>query len=140
MKRFKFLDKIVTADVAFEVYGKYVDDLFENAALALFETMVNTKSIINHQSLTINLQSDSLEDLLFDFLDQLIFLKDARGMVFANFKVKISGEYQLQAEVSGEEIDPLKHQLKTDVKAVTLHRFKVEETKRGYQARVVLDV
>jgi SHS2 domain-containing protein len=139
MKRFKFLDRIVTADVAFEAYGKDLDELFENAALALFETMVNPKSVVNNQSLTIGLQSGSLEDLLFDFLDQLIFLKDTKGMVFGEFKVKVSGRYQLHAEVFGEKVKP-GHQLKTDVKGVALHRFKMEKTKRGYQARVVLDV
>ena len=54
MKKFRFLENIATADAAFEAYGKDLNELFESAALALFETMAETKSIINHQSLTIS--------------------------------------------------------------------------------------
>lgn len=140
MKRFKFLEDVATADIAFEAYGKNLDELFENVALALFETMAETKSVTPQQSLTISLESDTVEGLLFDFLDELVFLKDSKGMVFGDFKVKTRGKYKLEAKVFGEEIDPQKHQLKTDVKAITLHRFKVERTDQGYQARVILDV
>lgn len=140
MKKFRFLEDIATADVAFEAYGKDLNELFENAALALFETMAETKSIINHQSLTISHQNDTIDGLLFDFLNELVFLKDSKGLVFGDFKVKISGKYKLKAQVFGEEIDPKRHKLKTDVKAVTLHQFKVAKTKGGYKARVVLDV
>lgn len=140
MKGFRFLDEMATADIAFEAYGQDLNELFENAALALFEAMVDTKSVSNEESLAIRLKNDALEGLLFDFLDQLIFLKDSKGMVLGDFKVDISGKYELEAKVFGEEINPQKHQLKTDVKAITLHRFKVEKTEEGYTSRTILDV
>jgi len=140
MNRFKFLEDIATADVAFEAYGKSLEELFENTGLALFEAMADTKSIINHQSLVISHQSDTIEGLLFDFLNELIFLKDTQGMVFGKFKVKIWGKYKLEAEVWGEKIDPERHKLKVDVKGITMHEFRIRETERGYLARVVLDI
>lgn len=140
MKPFRFLEEIATADIAFEAYGNNLNELFENAALALFEAMVETKSVANRKAATFNLESDTIEGLLFDFLDQLVFLKDLKGMVFSDFKVRVSGKHKLKAKVFGEEIDPQKHELKTDVKAITFHQFKVESTDWGYKSRVVLDV
>jgi SHS2 domain-containing protein len=140
MKKFRFLEEVATADVAFKAYGQDWKELFENSALALFEAMVETEAVGQQQTATINLENKTIEDLLFDFLDQLVFLKDSKGMVFSQFEVTIEGEYRLKAEVSGEEINPSKHRLKTDVKAVTLHRFKVGKTNQGCQCRVVLDV
>ena len=140
MEKFKFLEDIATADVAFEAYGKNLAELFENAGLALFETMVETKRVRPVSSLQLAIANTSVEDLLFDFLSELIFLKDSRGMVFGRFRVKISGKYNLEGEVFGEGIDPGRHRLKVDVKAVTLHRFKIEKTKEGYKAKVVLDI
>lgn len=140
MKKFKFLEDIATADVAFEAYGKKLEELFENAALALFEVMVETKSVISHQSLVVSCQNDTVEGLLLDFLDELVFLKDSQNLVLNDFKVGISGKYKLKAKVFGEEIDPKKHNLKVDVKAVTMHRFEVIRGKEGWRAQVVLDI
>jgi SHS2 domain-containing protein len=140
VKKFKFLENIATADVAFEAYGKDLNELFGNAALALFEAMVETKTVASCQLSVVSCQNDTIEGLLFDFLNELIFLKDSKNVVFSDFKVKISGKYKLKARVSGEEIDKKKHVLKTDVKAVTMHQFRVEKTKEGYKARVILDV
>ena len=144
MKAFKFLENIATADCAFLAFGKTKEELFENAALALFEVMVETKkvrSIFNFQFSIFNL---NLEDLLFDFLSELVFLKDEKGMVFSKFEVKIEKTqapgYQLQAEIWGEKIDSQRHNLKVDVKAVTRHLFKIKKEKDKFTARVVLDI
>ena len=50
------------------------------------------------------------------------------------------GEYVLEAEIEGEKINPKKHELKVDVKAVTLHKFELKKTKEGYKSRVILDI
>ena len=82
--------------------------------------------------------------LLFDFLNELIFYKDARRLLLLPAQVTITGSratgYSLQARLQGVEIDAARHRLNTDVKAVTMHRFSVTPVAEGWQATVVLDV
>jgi SHS2 domain-containing protein len=153
--RFKFLEEIATADVAFEAYGKTIEELFENCGLALMETMVDTKTMSNvppwaDQMSKPKLKSKNLEDLLYNFLSELVFLKDRDGLLFSKIKVKLSTFHggdsmpdkrlTLEAELWGERIDPRRHHLRADVKAVTKHLFKIEKEKDRYKATVVLDI
>ena len=86
--RYKFFDH--TADVMFEAYGNDLDELFENAALAVEEIMVKLSTLGNKSVYTIKLSADSLEDLLYDFLSELIFVKDTEGLLFNKFEINIS--------------------------------------------------
>lgn len=140
--RYKFLDDIATADIAFEAYGKDLNELFTNCGLALLETMVDLKSVGNSLKWTVENAGKTLERLLFDFLSELVFLKDKDAAVFSGFNINITENegYLLKADVFGEKIDPSRHQLKVDVKGVTMHLLKVEKIKEGYKAMVVLDI
>ena len=139
MKKYKFIDH--TADVMFEAYGENLNKVFENAALATFEVQCNLKKVERKVKKKIKLKNEDMEKLLFDFLEELIYLKDAKYLLFNKFKVKIDKEKgTLTAEIKGEKIDPKKHELKTDVKAVTLHKFELKKVKEGYKVRVILDI
>ncbi len=89
-------------------------------------------------------EAESLEMLLFYFLQELIFFKDTELLLFSNFNLAITetGEkWHLHAEASGEEIFPERHELLVDVKAVSLHNYLVEEVPTGgWRAEVILDV
>lgn len=140
--KFKFLEEIATADVAFRAFGKNESELFENAALAVEETMVKTKGVKQKVRKEINLADVELDRLLFDFLSELVYLKDAETLFFSKADVKIEKNkgYKLKAKIAGETIDPKKHELRNDVKAVTLHMFEVKKTKKGFEATVILDI
>jgi len=141
MKKYKFFDH--TADVLFEAYGKTLNELFENSALALQETQTDLKDVKQKIKRKINLKNKSVEMLLFDFLQELIYLKDADYMLFSKFKIKIKKDknnYILNSEVSGEKINPKKHELKVDVKAITLHKFYVKKIKDKWKAQIILDI
>ena len=155
MRRFQFLENIATADCAFLAYGKTLSEVFENSALALFETMVETKKVNPAKSYRLQAKSSNLEDLLYDFLSELVFLKDQKSMLFSKFKVRIEPQSQslvksesgrlpsllnLQAEIWGEAVDPQRHRLKVDVKAVTRHLFEIKKERGKFVARVVLDI
>lgn len=138
---YKFFDH--TADVMFEAEGKDLGGLFEAAGLATEETQVGLSTVDPKEKRVLVLEKDSLEMLLFDFLQELIFLKDAELLIFSKIKAdvkKTKGIYKLTAELSGEKIDPKKHELKVDVKAVTLHRFEVKKAAKGWFCRVILDI
>lgn len=144
MKKFRVLEKLSTADVAFEVYGKTLVELFENAAEALFSVMADLSKVAPLKERYFTLEGRRVEELLFDFLSELIFLKDVEGMVFSKFKVEIKSlsvtRYSLSAEIWGEGINPETQQLKVDVKGVTMHQFEIKEMEEGFRARMVFDV
>jgi SHS2 domain-containing protein len=80
---------------------------------------------------------------LFNFLSELVFVKDSEQLLFSRFDIDIFPEnngWKVKCECFGEKIDPEKHELLVDVKAVTMHKFAIEETKNGWKARVVLDI
>jgi SHS2 domain-containing protein len=141
-KRFKFIEEIATADVAFEAYGSSETELFENSALAVEETMVDTAGINPKITKEIELESEELDKLLFDFLQELVYYKDAEALLFSKFKVNIkrNGKYTLTAEVAGERFDSARLELRNDIKAITWHMFKVEQTKKGWKCLIIVDV
>ncbi len=141
---FRFIEEMATADVAFEAWGDTQGELFAAAADATMNVMVsNLEAIERVQSRVIEVEADALDMLLFAFLQEVIFYKDADILLLRVEEVSIEekeGVYSARSMAYGEEIDPLKHDLIVDVKAVTLHKFKVEQTQRGWEALVILDI
>ena len=139
MKKFKYLEDIAIADIAFEAYGKTLNEVFENAACAFFDMTCNPKTIKQKIKKTIKLKNDDLKDLLYNLLSELIFLKDSRQLIFSKIKVDIKND-ELTAILLGDKIDQEKQELRNDVKAVTLHLFNLEKMKNNYKATVVVDI
>ncbi|NLI80208.1 MAG: archease [Deltaproteobacteria bacterium] len=141
---YAYLDDVATADVAFLAWGETLEELFIAAADATMNAMVTDLESIS-PSLTqgIVLESEALDLLLFDLLQEIIFLKDAEGLLLRVSRIEFmrtENAFRLVATARGEEIDPGKHEFVVDVKAVTLYRYRLEETPRGWEATVILDV
>lgn len=139
-----FLEHIATADVAFEAHGATREDLFVSCAEALLHTMVHDPADVQQvQELVIRLEHVDLDLLLYAFLDELVFFKDARQLLLHVVVINI-GENEdslvLEALMKGERIDPQRHRLIVDVKAATMHRFQVVQEDDGWRATVVLDI
>ena len=141
-KKYKFLEDVAIADIAYEAYGKDLNEMFENAAFAIFELSANLKTVEAKEKLEINLENEKIENLLYDFLSEILFLKDSKYMVFKKVKINIKdGEkYQLKAVLEGDTINPEKQKLENDIKAVTMHMFKIEKEQNSWKATVVLDI
>jgi len=141
---YRFQDEISTADVAFEAWGETREELFISGAAALLATMTAApEQVARRQGLTIRLEHRELDLLLWTFLQELIFYKDARRLLLHADSVRIEereGLFCLEAHVSGELIDAGRHRLLVDVKAVTLHRLQVTFRDHAWRAVVVLDV
>jgi SHS2 domain-containing protein len=88
------------------------------------------------------LAEPDLELLLLRFLNELVFLRDARGLLLRarELHIETNGEARLAGELRGEPIDRARHHLETDVKAATAHGLRVERAGRGWRASVTLDV
>ncbi|HTN42257.1 MAG TPA: archease [Nitrospiria bacterium] len=140
---YTFLEDIAISDLAFEARGDTPAELFQAAALALFEGMADTHRLRPKIRKEIRLRHAQLDQLMYDWLSELIYLKDKEGLLFKEFTVRLdhNSEWSLMASVGGEPIDPKRHGLRADAKAVTYHRFEVAQTEAGgWKALVVVDI
>ena len=141
---YKFLEEIGTADIAFEAVGRDLPELFRDAADATMNVMIdNLDAIEPRETRNIELSNEKIDMLLFDFLQELIYFKDAERLLLRTREVRIDERDQkcfLKAEAAGEPLDAARHHQRADVKAVTLHDFSVEKEDSGWKARVLLDI
>lgn len=140
--KFKYLEDVAIADICFEAYGKDVNELFENCGFAITDCMVNLKEVKPKVKKKIKLESDTLENLLYDFLSELLFIKDTDGFLFSNYKINVKQgkKFSIIADCSGNKIDYEKFELRNDIKAITKHMFEIKKNSKGYMARVVVDI
>ena len=143
--RFRILEDVALADAAFEASGDSPSELCLAAAQALIETMVDPTSVAPTWSRTVTVRSAELSELLFDWLSELVYLKDAEAVVFFQVAPTVTqgqngDAWQLTATVTGAPIDPAHQELRADVKAVTKHLYDVRREGPRWIARVVLDI
>lgn len=136
MKKFDFIEH--TADIGVRAYGQNLGEAFCNAAYALFSIITDLRKVRKKEQRIIELQEKSPEDLLFAWLNQLIYLFDAEQMLFKGYDIQEFNGYKIKAVCYGEKVDPSRHKLKLGVKAATYHRLKVD-TKQN-QVEVILDI
>ena len=132
-----------TADVLFKAEASTLPELFEQCAIALEDTQVDISLIEPKEDLVIEGKNKKIDLLLFDFLDDLLFHKDADLLIFSKFDIKIvekEGEYHLHCKASGDKLDHAKHDPKVDVKAITMHMFEVKKINDGWIAHVLVDI
>lgn len=141
---YRYIEEIATADVAFEATGQTVEEVFICAAEATTRVMVEEPDRIDRsERVTVRLDNPDLDMLLYEFLSEIVYYKDARRLLLRVDRLRVwesDAGQSLLAELSGEKLDPARHPLGADVKAVTMHRFSVEKTENGWAASVVLDI
>ena len=141
---YEFLEDVATADIAFSAWGKTLEETFRAAADATMKVMVEELDAIQPQERRdLRLENDQLDMLLFDFLQELIYYKDSEKLMLRIPQVRVQETpklHTLEAAAMGEKLDPARHHPRVDVKAVTLHRFRLAKTDRGWEAFVILDI
>jgi SHS2 domain-containing protein len=141
MGKYRFLEDVAIADSAFEAEAESLEDLFRTCAMALFDVMADTSTIEFKSKEDVEMAGDNPDELLFDWLAELIYLKDSKSMLFGRFEIKIeqADGFKLTASVWGERADQKKHKVRVDVKAATYHLLEVKQVDGKWIARVVLD-
>lgn len=141
---YRYLPDIATADTAFEASGNTIEEVFTAAADALLNTMTeDVAGILPEETVSFEAENAELDLLLFDVLNELVYLKDAKCLLLRIESIAVNqdqGLHRAQVVAKGERIDPRRHKLLVDVKAVTLHRFSLVAIEGGWKATVVLDV
>jgi SHS2 domain-containing protein len=141
---YRYLEDIATADAAFEAWGSTLEELFLAAADATLNVMVqDLRTITPTETKTLHLEAEAIDMLLFELLQEILFYKDAESLLLRPDRLHMEARderFLLTGTAGGDRIDPDRHELLVDVKAVTFHRFRVEQTERGWEATVILDV
>ncbi len=141
---YEYLEDVAVADIALRAWGRDLEDTFTSAAEATINVMVeNLDSIRPLERRESKLRNEALDILLFDFLQELIYYKDAEKLILRVEKIRIgrdNSEFFLEAFLAGETLDPGRHHMRADVKAVTFHRFRLEKTNGGWEALLILDI
>lgn len=141
---YRYLEDEVLADIAVEATGPTLEETFIAAADATMNTMIDDlSSIRQRERRDIHVEDEELEMALFNFLQEILFFKDAEGLLLRVDSLEIRQDpagYRLDARASGEHLSARRHAQLADVKAVTLHRFQIARSERGWMCRFVLDV
>ena len=129
-----------TADIGIRVKGKSLKSLFRNAGLAISQiSSQKLKAKYKKQyRLSIIQEADDLEELFLNWLNELLSLSSAKGLIFEDFKISKIDKNSIKALAIGSDIRNYK--VNTEIKAATYHELKVKKIGSGWKAEVILDV
>ena len=138
MKRYRIIEH--TADLGLEIFGNSPDELFANAAFAVFDLMADLAPVRTDQERTITVDGADWEDLLVNYLREILYMFNGEGLLLTEFVIREIGPRHLSGVVRGEPFDIRKHTVKKEIKAVTYHGVTVEELREGWRGKVIFDV
>ena len=128
------------ADIGLHIYGPSLKDLFENAGVALFETMSDLSKVKVVDAIKVSAQGETAEELFMAWLRELLYIFHGERYLLKEFEVIEIGNGLIRGVVKGERIDSERHVMHGEVKGATYHRLEVKEFDGKWEARVILDV
>ncbi len=135
---FKYFE--TTADMGVIAKGKTLEEAFKEAAKGLYNIMVDIDKIDKKEVVEIEVEGEDLEELLYNFLNELLFYTDVYNLVFSDFDITIEDKYKLKCKAYGEKINKEKHEIKEEVKAVTYHMMEIKKDNDEYIIKYVVDL
>ncbi len=131
-----------TADIGIRVETRTLKSLFKNSALAMFDIIAQKKKPVSQtptlKKIKIKQGAGDLKELYVNWLNELLSLSSARGLIFSVFRINKLDVNSLEAEVAGKGMSNYK--VNTEIKAATYHQLKLEQTKKGWLSEVIFDV
>lgn len=141
MKRYKFIEH--TGDIGIRAYGETLQELFVNAAQGLFEAIADLSTVGMSTQTEIEVISESLEDLMVTWLDELNFRHEIEEIFFREVEIREISQApcKIVALAYGEPVDFAKHAVYTEIKSITYHQLSVEQTSDNqWLAQVIFDI
>jgi SHS2 domain-containing protein len=131
-----------TADAGAVVRGATLPRLFENAARAMFDLVTDRRGVRPRRSIAISVAGSSLDDLLVRWLQELLYLHQSGGWLFTSFALaRIDRRrFRARARARGEQLDPSRHILRREIKAVTYHGLRLVRGRSAWRVRIVFDI
>lgn len=152
-----------TADIGLRIQAASLEGLFQDAAEGMFSLLLEDLTTVRRVT-TVSFEivagqgfalpqhggrddvcgtpirlSEAWEDLLHDWLAELLASFDARRMVFGRFEVRFAAT-GLHGRAWGERLDLSRHRAKMEIKAVTYHQLHICKTEQGYESQVIFDL
>ena len=141
MNKFNIIDH--TADAAIEVFGKNLSELFEHSASGMFSLITDLDSIKPEVKQTYSLSNSNVEELLNNWLNELLYVFESEKIIFRDFKVEISkkeNDYFLDGSASGEKYDTFRHTIFSDIKMVTFHQLEIKKINNNLTTKIIFDL
>ena len=140
--KFEFLEH--TADVYIRAHGKTMEEAYENAALAMFETITDTDQVAQSEADSIEVEAEDQYALLYNWIEALLVNSETKGMLYSKFQInswkETAENFKIKAKIWGEKFDPQKHPQKVAVKAVTYHRMVIIREMDSVILELILDI
>lgn len=137
-KKYRLIDH--TADFGIHVFGKDCEDLFANAAFALFDLVTDISAVKGENKKKISVTGSDWPDLMVNWLRELLYLWAGNELLVKSAKVQKITASEINAILCYDAYDPGRHVIKNEIKAVTYHQIQVTPTSRGWEARIIFDV
>jgi len=135
---YEFLDH--PSDLRVRVSGRSLSDIFVFAATAAMDSITDRGKVVPRERVEIAASGETYEELLVHWLEEILYLVETKGMVFREFGVNEIRDNGVLGWAKGEAIEPDKHELYSEIKAVTFHNLNIEASNAGYTVEIVLDV
>jgi SHS2 domain-containing protein len=136
--KYRFTDH--TADFGIQAFGKTMEQVFENAAFAISDLITDTDILQGAHSQTISVTGYDRDDLMVNWLREILYLWNGMGMLVKQTSVKEVTESRLKADITYDLYDKDRHEIKNEIKAITYHQLEVNRNKDGWFANFILDV
>jgi len=142
----------ISGDIGIKAYGNSCEDVFINAGLGMYSLITNIEGVEEKKDLAIEVQADSPEDLMVNYLNELVFHFDTYGFIGREIRdVSLTppclplskgrlGGVTLKAHIYGEGFDPDRHERRLLIKAATYHKIRVEQRGDKWEAEVIFDI
>ncbi len=135
--KFEYFD--VTADIGVKVWGNTIDELFENAAIAVTSLMINPTKLERKITKEIFIEGNDISSLLINWITELLIIRDSEAILFSSFKVNVSSDGRsLTAKIFGNHI--IGSTIEMDIKAITYSLFKLKKLDKTFYTQFVLDI
>lgn len=139
---FSYMDH--TGDIGIDLDSATFEDLLADASRAFVDILTDPSLIVERETVELAVRAPNPTDLLLDWLEELLFLFDTRGLIGQPKELAVTnnddGELCLEALISGEEIDPARHPVHIQIKAVTYHCLEVKQEGERWLGRVIFDI
>ncbi len=129
-----------TADIGIRAYAASPEETLASAALGMFSIMTDPERVSPAQEIDVELTAPDPDALLHDWLEELLFQSQTRNMLFSRFEIRRLEGTRLAAAAFGEILDPERHPLKREIKAVTYHRLRFGPMESGWEATAIFDI
>jgi SHS2 domain-containing protein len=129
-----------TGDAGILLRAENLRQLFERAAWGMFSVLTNVAEIRLVEETRIQVEANDLPALMLAWLSELNYRHVTEHRLFGKFEVSVISDQMVFAEVSGETINPDRHTIFTEIKAVTFHGLRLEKSDNGWEAQIIFDL